>query len=326
MVRGFLCVTRKTRCVFLHSMEKVVIVNDDDGLRKGTLLDELTSPFAMRLTENCKLWANVVSYGKMSIGRFMQTQLTKRICLWSGPRNVSTALMYAFAQRSDTRVIDEPLYGYYLHVVSQMGGASHPGSAEVMAAMRTDSEQVIREVILGPCEKPVLFMKQMAHHLVDIDFGFMRETVNVLLIRDPREMLPSLEKVIGKPTLADTGLKRQAELLQYLKDLGQSPPVLDSRELLRDAEGVLRQLCERLGIPFERAMLSWPRGPHPDDGVWAKHWYGNVHQSTGFVPYRPKTEPFPPALRDILEECAPYYDFLSFFCQSHCERSGGLVH
>lgn len=233
----------------------------------------------------------------------MQTQ---RICLWSGPRNVSTALMYAFAQRRDTRVIDEPLYGYYLHAT----GASHPGSAEVIAAMRTDSEQVIREVILGPCEKPVLFMKQMAHHLVDIELGFMRETVNVLLIRDPGEMLPSLEKIIGKPTLADTGLKRQAELLKFLKALGQSPPVLDSRELLRDAESVLRQLCERLGLPFERAMLSWPRGPHPDDGVWARHWYGNVHQSTGFVPYRPKTEPFPPALRDILAECVPYYETL----------------
>ncbi len=233
----------------------------------------------------------------------MQTQ---RICLWSGPRNVSTALMYAFAQRRDTRVIDEPLYGYYLYAT----GASHPGSAEVISAMRTDSEQVIREVILGPCEKPVLFMKQMAHHLVDIDLGFLRETVNVLLIRDPREMLPSLEKVIGKPTLADTGLKRQAELLQFLKELGQSPPVLDSRELLRHPASVLRQLCERLGLPFEHAMLSWPRGPHPDDGVWAKHWYRNVHQSTGFAPYRPKTGLFPSALCDILEVCAPYYEVL----------------
>lgn len=233
----------------------------------------------------------------------MQTQ---RICLWSGPRNVSTALMYAFAQRRDTHVIDEPLYGYYLHTT----GASHPGSAEVIAAMRTDSEQVIREVILAPCEEPVLFMKQMAHHLVDIELGFMRETVNVLLIRDPREMLPSLEKIIGKPTLADTGLKRQAELLQFLKALGQSPSVLESRELLRGPESVLRQLCEQLALPFEHAMLSWPRGPHPDDGVWARHWYGNVHQSTGFAPYRPKTEPFPPALRDILEACMPYYETL----------------
>ena len=236
----------------------------------------------------------------------MQTQQTQRICLWSGPRNVSTALMYAFAQRGDTRVIDEPLYGYYLHTT----GASHPGSAEVIAAMRTDSAQVIREVILGPCEKPVLFMKQMAHHLVDIELGFMRETVNVLLIRDPREMLPSLEKIIGKPTLADTGLKRQAELLEFLRALGQSPSVLESRELLRCPESVLRQLCAQLGLPFEAAMLSWPRGPHPDDGVWARHWYGNVHQSTGFAPYRPKTEPFPSALRDILEECVPYYETL----------------
>lgn len=233
---------------------------------------------------------------------------TKRICLWSGPRNVSTALMYAFAQRSDTQVIDEPLYAHYLYNTDR--AAAHPGTAEVMASMSTDGEQVIREVILGACEKPVLFMKHMAHHLISIDRYFLQQTLNVFLIRDPREMLPSLTKVIGKPTLADTGLKTQHDLLIDLRAAGQSPPILDARLLLEDPSGVLCRLCERLGLLFEVAMLSWKAGGNAADGVWAKHWYQNVHRSTGFAPYRPKSEPFPAELEDILGVCSVYYDVL----------------
>ena len=233
---------------------------------------------------------------------------TKRICLWSGPRNVSTALMYAFAQRGDTHVIDEPLYAHYLYNTDRAG--AHPGTAAVMASMSTDGEQVVRDVILGPCEKPVLFMKQMAHHLIDIDLRFLQQTLNVFLVRDPREMLPSLTKVIGKPTLADTGLKTQHDLLVDLRAAGQSPPILDARLLLEDPSGVLYRLCERLGLPFEAGMLSWCAGGNAADGVWAKYWYQNVHRSTGFAPYRPKSQPFPVELTDILEACSPYYDAL----------------
>ena len=233
---------------------------------------------------------------------------TKRICLWSGPRNVSTALMYAFAQRSDTQVIDEPLYAHYLYRADR--AAAHPGTAEVVRSMPTDGVQVVREVILGPCERPVLFMKQMAHHLIDIDLHFLRETVNVFLIRDPREMLSSLTKIIGKPTLADTGLKTQHDLFMDLQVAGQVPPVLDARLLLEDPEGVLCALCEALGLRFEETMLSWEAGGIPEDGVWAQYWYANVHQSTGFEPYRPKLEPFPAELTDIWEECCGYYDVL----------------
>ncbi len=230
----------------------------------------------------------------------------QRICLWSGPRNVSTALMYAFASRSDTGVIDEPLYAHYLHVT----GASHPVSATVIGSMEKTGAKVVRDVILGAYDKPVLFMKQMAHHLVQLELGFLRETTNILLIRHPREMLPSLAKVIGVPKLSDTGLKVQSELLARLKLLGQSPSILDAQALLQNPETVLARLCQCLGLPFEREMLSWPRGPHPADGIWAKHWYSNVHKTTGFEPYRPKTEPFPPELRTVLEECTPYYEEL----------------
>lgn len=233
----------------------------------------------------------------------MQTQ---RICLWSGPRNVSTALMYAFGQRSDTEIVDEPLYAHYLHVT----GALHPGREEVMASMPVDGEEVIRDVILGPCAKPVLFMKQMAHHLVDIDRSFMRETYNILLVRDPKEMLPSLKKVIGIPQLKDTGYKLQTELLSELREAGQSPPILDARELLLAPKDVLTKLCHRLGISFEEEMLSWQRGGHPSDGVWAPYWYHNVHQSVSFTPYQPKIEPFPDELNSVLSECLPYYELL----------------
>ena len=237
---------------------------------------------------------------------------TKRICLWSSPRNVSTALMYAFAQRSDTHVIDEPLYAHYLHTKygAQARNSTHPDTATVMASMSTNSAEVIEQTILGPCEKPVLFMKQMAHHLINIDRSFLQHTTNVLLIRDPREMLPSLAKVIGTPTLADTGFKIQHDLRTDLRAAGQSPPILDARLLLENPASVLSQLCERLGLPFERSMLSWEAGGNPADGVWAPYWYQNVHRSTGFAPYRPKSEPFPTELEPVFKECLGYYEAL----------------
>ena len=132
----------------------------------------------------------------------------------------------------------------------------------------------------------------------------------MFLIRDPREMLPSLMKVIGVPTVADTGLKTQHDLLLELRAAGQSPPILDAQLLLEDPAGVLRELCERLDLRFEPGMLSWRAGGCPADGVWAKYWYQNVHQSTGFAPYRPKSEPFPGELEGVLAECLRYYEVL----------------
>lgn len=233
--------------------------------------------------------------------------MTVRINLWSGPRNVSTALMYSFAQRSDTVVVDEPLYGHYLRV----DDAVHPGMEEVMADMDCDGEQVVRELILGPCAKPVLFMKQMAHHLVELDRAFLADTVNVLLIRDPVQMLPSLAQNLPLPNLRDTGLAIQSALYQQLLDLGQTPPILDSKQLLLDPPGVLRQLCAQIGIPFEQQMLQWEAGARPEDGIWAKYWYKSVHQSTGFEPYRAKAAPFPPRLLPLLAEAHPHYAWLA---------------
>ena len=220
--------------------------------------------------------------------------------------------MYAFAQRSDTQVIDEPLYAHYLHTKygATAAESTHPATAEVIASMSTDAMEVVRDVILGPCDKPVLFMKQMAHHLIEIDLGFLEKTINIFLIRDPKEMLPSLAKVIGPPMLADTGLKTQHDLFIALCAAGQSPPILDARLLLENPRGVLAQLCQRLGLRFEASMLSWEAGGNPADGVWAPYWYGNVHRSTGFAPYRPKSEPFPKELETVLAACSPHYEAL----------------
>ena len=232
-----------------------------------------------------------------------------RLSLWSGPRNISTALMYAFRQRSDTRVVDEPLYGHYLRLTS----AVHPGAADVLEAMDCDGNRVVRKVLLGPCERPVLFIKNMAHHLVGLERDFLDDLTNLLLTRDPRDMLTSLSHQIPNPTLRDTGLKEQVEILERELAKGRTPVVLEASEVLRNPERVLTAACERLGLPFENSMLSWPAGPKPEDGVWARHWYTNVHASTGFAPYQPNRKALPERLEPLLNECLPYFERLNAY-------------
>jgi len=233
--------------------------------------------------------------------------MTMPICLWSGPRNVSTALMYSFAQRADIRVVDEPLYGHYLRV----SGADHPGRREIIEDMNCDGTAVMRELLAKQKRDASArqFQKHMAHHLIDIETDFLKETSNIFLIRDPREMLPSLTVQLPDAGLADTGLKRQWDLYTDLRDAGQMPAILDSRELLLDPAGVLTQLCRHLGLEFDSHMLGWPAGPLVEDGIWAPHWYHAVHESTGFAPYRPKNE-FPARLEGLLAKCAPWYEKL----------------
>ena len=239
----------------------------------------------------------------------------KAICLWSGPRNVSTALMYSFAQRRDTLVVDEPLYGHFLRVT----GTTHPGRNEVLAAVNCDGDAVMRDLLAWQRDpaRDVLFMKQMAHHLVDIDRDFMRKTRNIFLIRDPRQMLPSLTIQMPHAKLADTGLETQWHLYRGLTDAGQQPAILDSRELLLDPGTVLEKLCARLEITYTDDMLSWPAGARPEDGIWAPHWYHAVHRSTGFSVEVAK-ENFPERLEPLLAQCKPWYDKL----YEHAIRAG----
>jgi hypothetical protein len=178
-----------------------------------------------------------------------------------------------------------------------------------MQSMNCDGNAVMRELLKSGGTKPILFMKHMAHHLLEIDRDFLKGTANVFLIRDPREMLPSLSIQLPDASLADTGLAVQSALLAELLDGGADPAVIDSRQLLLDPEGVLSALCSHLGIDFEPAMLSWPQGPIVEDGVWAKYWYNSVHKSTGFAPYIAK-KGFPRQLSNLLHACAPHYDQL----------------
>ena len=230
----------------------------------------------------------------------------QRISVWSGPRNVSTALMYSFAQREDTRVLDEPLYGHYLKV----SGAQHPGRDQVMAHMELQGTVVVEELLSKDYQKPLLFIKNMAHHLTELDYKFLRELTNVLLIRDPREMLPSLVKQIPHPNMLDTALQMLWELYEYLLDKGQHPLILDSKELLLDPPKILTELCEQLQIPYSPKMLQWSPGARPEDGIWAPHWYHQVHQSSGFAAYQPKNESVRDDLQELLEQCIHFYQLL----------------
>lgn len=229
-----------------------------------------------------------------------------RVFMWSGPRNVSTALMYSFGQRVDTRVVDEPLYGHYLRI----SGAPHPGREDVLAAMELDGDAVMSSLTKDDWGRPVLFAKQMAHHLLEVDTAWLEPARNFLLIRDPRYMLPSLDQVLPEVTLPDTGLDRQVELIRELEARGQSPFCIDARQLLADPRGVLAECCARLGIAFDDAMLTWPAGPRKEDGVWAPHWYANVHRSTGFQPWQPTHRDLPSHLSGLYEVCRELYEYL----------------
>ncbi len=233
-----------------------------------------------------------------------KTNTSVPINLWSGPRNISTALMYAFAQRKDTTVFDEPLYAHYLSKTPAK--TYHPGGDEIIATMENDGAKVI-EMILGDHPTPITFFKQMTHHLVDIDWSFMLDMVNIILTRDPIDMLPSYAIQVEKPALHDVGYQAHIDLLHYLQKFGKDVIVLDSKEVLLNPQKVLTELCYRIGIPFDKSMLSWEAGSRKEDGIWAKYWYENVHRSTAFAPYKKKTAPFPESLKPLLATCQPLY-------------------
>lgn len=230
----------------------------------------------------------------------------KIISFWSGPRNVSTALMYSFAQRPDTQVIDEPFYAHYL----KTSGAVHPGMELVLAEMENDGNEVLKSIVKHAQSCPVLFLKNMAHHWVGLDYEHLKNFDHVFLIRDPREMLPSLIRQIPGPVLRDTGLKMQVDLFNYLVERNNNPVVIDSKELLKNPKDILQKVCNHLQIRFYDEMLSWEPGPKNYDGVWAKIWYQNVHKSVGFTPYYEKKDLLPRKILPLLNECMPLYEYL----------------
>lgn len=232
-----------------------------------------------------------------------------RLAMWSGPRNISTALMRAWENREDCVVWDEPLYGYYLDAT----GIPHPGAAEVIAAQGTDAEAIVSRCIGDiPDGKAIFYQKHMTLHLLpDLDRSWLESLVNCFLIREPEAVIASYAAVRNEATFEDIGFIQQAALFDEVRLLNRTTPiVIDSREFLLDPEGMLRALCARLGIDFDPAMLSWPAGKRESDGVWGKYWYESVWNSTGFTPYRKKSYLLSNNDQAIAEQARPYYDKL----------------
>ncbi len=258
------------------------------------------------------------------------TDTALRLSVWSGPRNVSTALMYAFRSRPDTIVFDEPLYGPYL----ANEPVAHPAQADLLRVLPLDADAIVRDVLLGdappagpgtmgfaergvegimPKGATVRMYKNMAHHLRGLDRTFLGNLRNILLTRDPRAMLPSLAVQLGTPTLADTGLVEQVELLERDLEAGRHPVVIDAARLLQDPERVLRSVCDAVELPWEAAMLRWEPGGVPEDGVWAPHWYHSVQATSGFEPQVQVTRTIEPELADLVRESVPLYERLMMY-------------
>jgi hypothetical protein len=214
--------------------------------------------------------------------------------------------MYSFAQRRDTHVIDEPLYGHYLRITN----ADHPGREEVIKNMNCDGNSVMRDIMRDQESNfKILFMKQMSHHLQGLDNEFLQKVDNIFLIRDPREVIPSLTIQLPDAKVRDTGLDIQWKLYQLLISKGGNPVIIDSRELLINPEFILTKLCAHLKINYSKEMLSWNPGPINEDGIWSKYWYETVHKSSTFMSYKPKPD-LQKKFLPLYNKCLPYYNKL----------------
>lgn len=230
-----------------------------------------------------------------------------RINLISGPRNISTALMYSFAQRQDASVLDEPYYAVYL----LNSGAMHPGRDEVIASLPHTEDDVDNMINATSPNKKILFIKNMAHHMEVLREPVKDGMISVFLIRDPRQVIASYSRVVERPVMRDIGIEYQSVLFHQLRKSASAPPlVLDSGLLLMDPGSVLRQLCSKIHIDFDEAMLSWPEGPKSYDGVWAPFWYVNVHRSRAFTTPAEHSHEIPAGLETLCRQAASCYEKL----------------
>jgi hypothetical protein len=232
-----------------------------------------------------------------------------RIAMWSGPRNISTAMMRAWGNRKDTFVVDEPFYAYYLKAT----GKEHPGAREVIATGEIDWRKVVAQ-LTGPIpkDKRIFFQKQMTHHLLpEVDRQWLDGVTNCFLIRDPRDVIASYIKKRENPALEDLGYVQQADIFDFVRARAKSiSPILDAKDVLENPERMLRLLCNAISVEFSESMLSWPPGFRETDGVWSKHWYGEVARTTSFRVCRPKHDEVPERLCEIYERCCECYERL----------------
>lgn len=218
-------------------------------------------------------------------------------------------MMRAWGNRPDTFVIDEPFYAYYLRAT----GKQHPGADEIIASSDTDWANVVAQ-LTGPIPKArrIFFQKQMAHHLLpEVDREWLGAVTNCFLIRDPREVITSYIKKREEPALQDLGFVQQADIFNFVRTRTSSiPPIIDAKDVLDNPERMLRLLCEAVGVEFSKSMLSWPPGLRETDGIWARHWYGEVARTTSFQPYRPRSARVPAHLQEIYDRCRQCYERL----------------
>lgn len=229
-----------------------------------------------------------------------------RIAMWSGPRNLSTALMYAFGNRGDCAVVDEPFYASYLAST----GLDHPMRDEILTSQNQDPV-VVAKSLLGPvpAAKPYYYQKHMTQHMIEgVPRDWMREVRNVFLIRHPARVIASYAAKRENPTLEDIGFRQQAELFQQCLDWGLDPVVVDSHDIRETPQAKLEQLCDAIGLPFSPKMLSWPKGGHADDGIWAQVWYGAVWNSNGLAGPEGALPEVPEALAPVLDAAMPFYE------------------
>lgn len=233
------------------------------------------------------------------------------LAFWSGPRNVSTALMYSFAQRRDCMVLDEPLFGYFL----KHTGVWRPSRDEALAIMNTDAPEILAG-IQKPSDKPLLMVKNIANHIEGLPLEELLNYKNVILTRHPAKVLSSYTKQVAQPTPLDLGYVHQLKILRFLQEQKQPVWVVDSDQVIENSRTTLEQLCRALQIPFEENMLHWEAGPRPEDGIWAKYWYHSVHQSTGFaLPDPNKTYEVPERLQELYEDSLNLYQKIKSYEQ-----------
>lgn len=233
-----------------------------------------------------------------------------RIAMWSGPRNLSTALMYSFAARQDCFVVDEPFYASFLHQT----GASHPLSDEIIASQPTDPLEVIAHVNAPtPAQYAHSYCKLMTHHMLPgTPRDWIQEFTNVFLIRHPARVLASYVQKHENPGLEDTGLRQQAQIFEAVRD--QNPVVIDSHDIRRNPRAALKALCDAIDLDFKESMLSWPKGGHLADGVWARHWYGSVWNSSGFASSEGPVPELKDAMAEVVERALPFYNMMKERC------------
>jgi len=224
------------------------------------------------------------------------------IAMWSGPRNLSTALMYAFDARAEFSVLDEPFYGSYL----QASGADHPMREEILANMETDPKAVAKQLIRP--RDGYLYSKQMTHHiLASFNRDWFSSATHAFLIRHPARVVASYARKREKVSLDMIGYVEQWRISEEVAGAGQKPIIIDSNDIRNNPEEALRKLCNALGLSWDPAMLRWDAGGNPADGVWATHWYGAVHQSRGFAgPEGPLPE-LSEGHCEVVKEAMPYY-------------------